>query len=346
MKIDGIVSLPCRATHQVYPCSVTVKENDALYDIFTKRAGRSTNFMREWLKLFVIMHKAALAQKAKGYFKQKGLDVNTWAESIVDGRKGDVAVLFVLNLMMETHCLVHLANGQVWTTLAKTSGDHTKELHKCSVHLVYIGRGLFVELKERPIPLKVIEDAPTNVTSLVIGELTSSKSKIIDQVMTLGLGKAKDGVKKAATEPVPSTSRETSIPTETDNIASKEELGQHKVSKPKDITRETSTCTPLTIDVVRLNPKMQIPHLITPKELADCPLSAHREPGYQNLLYNPLISDKDSVHSNTTEDYWPEYAEKHPEILQATDPKTMTQNCIKRRNKAKFKLLTHSICRR
>ena len=172
--------MPCRATHQVYPCLVTVKENEALYDIFAKRAGRSTAFMREWLKLFVIMHKTALAQKAKGYFNQKGLDVNMWAESIVDGRKGDVVVLFALNLMMETHCLVHLANGQVWTTLAKSSGDHTKDLCKCSVHLVYIGRGLFVELKERPNPLKVVEDTSTNVTSLIIGELTSYESKTVD----------------------------------------------------------------------------------------------------------------------------------------------------------------------
>ena len=148
VKKEGMISLPCRATHRVHPRSVSVKENDALYDIFAKRVGRTTNFMREWLKLFVIMHKTALAQKAKGYFELKGLDITTWAESIVDGRKGDVAVLYTLNIMMETHCLVHLSNGNIWTTLAKSSGDHTKDIQKCSVHLVYIGRGLFVELKE------------------------------------------------------------------------------------------------------------------------------------------------------------------------------------------------------
>ena len=82
------------------------------------------------------MHKTGLAQKAKVYFNQKGLDVNTWSESIVDGRKGGVVMLFALNLMMEMHCLVHLANGQVWTMLAKSSGDHTKDLLKCSIHLV------------------------------------------------------------------------------------------------------------------------------------------------------------------------------------------------------------------
>ena len=45
VKKEGMISLPCRATHRVHPRSVTVKENDALYDIFTKKVGRTTNFM-------------------------------------------------------------------------------------------------------------------------------------------------------------------------------------------------------------------------------------------------------------------------------------------------------------
>ena len=132
--------------------------------------------MREWLKLFVIMHKSALAHKAKLYFSQKGLDVKTWSESIVDGRKGDVVVLFALNLMMETHCLVHLANGHTWTTLAKLSGDHQKDLSWCEIHLVYVGHRLFIELTKHPVPLEII-DTSEDVTSLVIGKLTYPENK-------------------------------------------------------------------------------------------------------------------------------------------------------------------------
>ena len=78
------------------------------------------------------MHKAQLAKKAKQYLKSKGLSIDTWSESITDSRKGDVLVLFGLNLLMEMHCLVHLANGQIWTTLATLSGVHSTDLQKCN----------------------------------------------------------------------------------------------------------------------------------------------------------------------------------------------------------------------
>ena len=61
------------------------------------------------------MHKVQLAKKAKQYLKLKGLSIDMWLESITDGRKGNVLVLFGLNLLTETHCVVHLANGQIWT---------------------------------------------------------------------------------------------------------------------------------------------------------------------------------------------------------------------------------------
>ena len=95
-----------------------------------------------------------------------------WSESITDSRKGDVLVLFGLNLLMEMHCIVHLANGQIWTMLAMLSGAHSTDLQKCDLHLAYIGRGLFIELTEHVVPLMIVETEST--TSLGIGELTAS----------------------------------------------------------------------------------------------------------------------------------------------------------------------------
>ena len=149
--------------------------------------NRSISFIREWLKLFVIMHKAQLAKKAKQYLKSKGLSVDTWSESITDGSKGDVLVLFALNLLMEMHCLVHLANGQIWTTLATLSGVHSIDLQKCDIHLAYIGRGIFIELTERAVPL-VIAETTESTTSLVIGELSATEEHTIEDVMKTGLG--------------------------------------------------------------------------------------------------------------------------------------------------------------
>ena len=108
------------------------------------------------------MHKAQLAKKAKQYLKSKGLSVDTWSESIADSRKGD---LFRLNLLMEMHCLVHLANGQIWTTLATLRGVHSTDLQKCNLHLAYIGRGLFIELTECAVPLVIAETTEHNFIS-------------------------------------------------------------------------------------------------------------------------------------------------------------------------------------
>ena len=45
--------------------------------------------------------------------------------------------------------LVHLHNGNLWTTISTVSSDHDELLSKCKVHLAYVGNGLFCELKPR-----------------------------------------------------------------------------------------------------------------------------------------------------------------------------------------------------
>ena len=65
-------------------------------------------FMHEWLKLFVLMHRKHIAKKASSYLDSKGLTIELWADGILDGRKGDVLVLYTLNLLLETCTVVHL----------------------------------------------------------------------------------------------------------------------------------------------------------------------------------------------------------------------------------------------
>ena len=79
---EELISLPCRAIHKVSPRSVKIKENNALYHIYARCMNRSISFVREWLKLFVIMHKVQLAKKAKQYLNSKGFSVDTWSENI------------------------------------------------------------------------------------------------------------------------------------------------------------------------------------------------------------------------------------------------------------------------
>ena len=65
-----------------------------------------------------------------------------------------------INLLLEMHTIVHLGNGKTWTMLAKQGKTH-EDLNHCDMHLAYVGRGLFVELVPRDIPLQIVTDMAT-----------------------------------------------------------------------------------------------------------------------------------------------------------------------------------------
>ena len=43
--------------------------------------------------------------------------LDDWSESNTDGRKGDVLVLYCLDMPTEVHMIHHLKNGVIWYTL-------------------------------------------------------------------------------------------------------------------------------------------------------------------------------------------------------------------------------------
>ena len=67
------------------------------------------------------------------------------------------------------------------------SGVHSTDLQKYDLHLVYIGRCLFIELTECAVPLMIAETTEST-TSLVIGELSATEECTIEDVMKTGLG--------------------------------------------------------------------------------------------------------------------------------------------------------------
>ena len=117
----------------------------------------------------------------------KGLTLDIWSDSIEDGWKGDFLSLYGLNLMLDTHTVVHLSNDRLWTTIKNPPKNHDMLLAMCNFHLVYLGRGLFVELIERKCPLIVVEET-ADVKTILIGELTFDESETLDRVINRGLG--------------------------------------------------------------------------------------------------------------------------------------------------------------
>ena len=89
--------------------------------------------------------------------------------------------------MLDMHTVVHLRNDRLWTTFKDQSLSHDELVRICNFHLVYLGRGLFVELTERIQPLTTVEENADS-KMVVIGELTLDEEDTLNKVIYHGLG--------------------------------------------------------------------------------------------------------------------------------------------------------------
>ena len=55
----------------------------------------------------------------------------------------------MLSALISKHTLVHLRNGNIWTTMETSNCDHDDLLKNCDVHLAYLGNGLFDKIKPK-----------------------------------------------------------------------------------------------------------------------------------------------------------------------------------------------------
>ena len=59
------------------------------YALYVQRIGQDIPFLCHWLKGFMLMHQKHFQRKAKNYLVLKGLSIESWSESVIDGRKAD-----------------------------------------------------------------------------------------------------------------------------------------------------------------------------------------------------------------------------------------------------------------
>ena len=147
-----------------------------LYELFGCLEGhKSYKYMRKWLGFFCIVHRQSIMSKASKYMALKKLSIEEWSQSVKSNRGGDILSLFTLCAFTSRHAMVHLRNGNLWTTVnAPDSYDHDKLLSICDVHLAYVGNGQFAELQRK-----------TNsgfVTSIPCDTITTS----VDSINTVG----------------------------------------------------------------------------------------------------------------------------------------------------------------
>ena len=122
--------------------------------------------------------------------------MDAWMDSFVDGRKSDVLTLLSLCILVKKNVVVHLKNGQVWNSFKIKPVDNKTAVAQVDIHLIYLGRGIFAQLKPRPTPLQIISNPECSVTTVVIGmvigyDLTAEENKTRNKLITSGLGVGK-----------------------------------------------------------------------------------------------------------------------------------------------------------
>ena len=183
---DEISALECHTTHEVAPRDTEVSENDLLYHYFAKLSSEDKAFMRTWLHLFIRLHRHFFTLLATKYFKCKGLTMDNWLDTVIEGCKGNVLMLLGLCMLVEKHVLVHLKFGAIWSSLKTVPSTHPDALKQVDLHLVYLGRGNFIKLQTHSTPLQVLSTMSSDSQHHVA--LSPEENKILDKLIMSGLG--------------------------------------------------------------------------------------------------------------------------------------------------------------
>ena len=121
----------------------------------------------------------------------KGQNLNLWAECILDGQKGDFLVPFAINILLEMHTVVHLSGRKIWTTMKNPLPNHEELVSRCTFHLAYMGRGLFVELVPQQHPLIIVENTmDMDIKVIELGVITFDENETLNRVIKKVLGVA------------------------------------------------------------------------------------------------------------------------------------------------------------
>ena len=126
MKLDikELANLECRSQYQI--SSVKIENEQArdneVFRMFWAMMNQDAGFMWQWIKVYVLTHRK-FSQLAKDYFRSKGLSIQIWLNGLKQGRRPDVLGLFLLCLVTQIHCFVHLKGGY-WTSLKDVPNSH------------------------------------------------------------------------------------------------------------------------------------------------------------------------------------------------------------------------------
>ena len=82
--------------------------------------------------------------------------------------------------------MIHLWNGNLWTTINTVSSDHDELLSKCEIHLAYIGNRLFCELKLQLSGTTIVSGTTTREINLTGTTISADIGSITQNVKLSG----------------------------------------------------------------------------------------------------------------------------------------------------------------
>ena len=122
--------------------------NDHLYRIYYPKC-MGTLVLHRYIAYFVNLYPKQITQKASNYLNSKRLMLDKWLKSVKEGRRGDILCIYLLSMATGSHTVVHMRNNKMWSTLQDMPTSHDELIQQCDKHLVYLGLGVFFQLKER-----------------------------------------------------------------------------------------------------------------------------------------------------------------------------------------------------
>ena len=158
--------------------------NDHLYRIYYAKHMDSTLVLQRYIAYYVNLYPKQITQKVSKYLDSKKPTLNEWLKSV---KRGDILCVYLLSMATGTHTAVHMRNNKVWSTLEDMPTSHDELILQCDKHLVYLGLGIFLQLKERLTVdiLGTITGQDPKTHKLLVANVTQSikQEKHVDREM-------------------------------------------------------------------------------------------------------------------------------------------------------------------
>ena len=169
--------------------------------------------------------------------------------AVKNTRRGDIVCVYLLSMVMGNHTAIHLKNNKIWCTLKTVPLLHHELVEHCLIHLVYMGFGIFLQLKKQQIPEStrilgtILSEDP--VVRVQLHLLVKTEKSDVDERLLRGNITAAAG-------------------SESQSHRVEQELNQHKSKSTAD------GCTPGTIPKSEHQPKVKtLPFSVNLTRLSD-----------------------------------------------------------------------------